>query len=252
MGDIRLQITQEKFKEWLDYIIEKDREPLVQMAKDIEKNGGVSDWQDRITVARSIFLLDKNNLQPTIDILKTIVDVELTETKDLEIKAWAMHDLGYLTWQAQKLAEPALKYIDMAIAILDNIDTLELTYVTKGEIWNTRCQIVISSGDLQTALIMADEKIKEKEKLGETGNSYLFYAYYAKAQIMHKQEDDKTAALYLYQALKSYPLEQISSSFDKVKEVWLKENEDAQSAFNKMLDIIKREDMIITTVKWKI
>lgn len=99
-----------------------------------------------------------------------------------------------------KKYDDALHYINLAVQLVESTDYL-YKYILRGEVWADRWNLLYNKQDIETAENEIDEKIRVFENLDVKHNSYLYYGYRFKAQLMATGLMKEEALNYMRKAL---------------------------------------------------
>jgi tetratricopeptide (TPR) repeat protein len=220
-------VDKEEFDQWVDYVTEKYPIPRLLFKK------GIDDWKSRVTLARALSRQKINRLEPAIELFNSIIDIDVEEPDDIENKAWALQDLGKCIWILEKDAIKALKYISMSIGLAESIQD-RFSFVERGELWYDRWLLLEQLDQGDKALNEANQKLAELD-LNLTRNSYLYYAFRFKADLLYRQGDIEQALKCLYQALNYFPDDY--DNMDNLEELWTKRHDDIRKTYEKMKEL---------------
>jgi tetratricopeptide (TPR) repeat protein len=199
---------------------------------------GVDDWKSRVSLARWLSRQRYGKLEPAIKLFSSIINVAVTEPDDIENKAWALSDLGLCIWLVEENATKALTYMDMSIELAENTQA-EFHFITRGELWAKRWQLLVKSGNGERAINEANDKIAKEFRMGFQSNSYLFHSYELKAQVAYEQGDIDSALCHYYQALASFPHEY--EDMNQLGEIWENRQDNPQKTFDDMQSLTHHE-----------
>lgn len=227
-------LDREEFLFWVDYVVENGLKP----PRIVVEGKGVDDWKSRIILARWLSRQRYGKLEPAIKLFSSIISVPVIEPEDIENKAWALSDLGLCIWLAEEDAAKAFTYIDMSIELAESTPA-EFHFITRGELWAKRWQLLVQSGNWMEAISEANEKIAMEFRTGIKSNSYLFHSYELKAQVAYEQGDIPLALCHYYQALAFFPHEY--EDINQLEEIWEKRGVNPQKTFDDMQSLTHHE-----------
>jgi tetratricopeptide (TPR) repeat protein len=204
------------------------------------------EWQHRSNLAR--FLFRDGQLAPAIELFKSIVDIEVDETNednncpsDLEVKVWCLKELGIAVWLYMENAQEALKYLDMAIELM-NAYFYKFHFICRGEVWRDRWDILKGSGSSGFAEQEAAAKIFGTIPEAGKSNSLLFYGFSFLAEVAKQSNDVRKANRLLRTALRYFP-----GDYDDIKQlntIWREGHCDPEGAYYKLLELTHHDYLL--------
>ncbi|KYZ75531.1 hypothetical protein AXX12_12520 [Anaerosporomusa subterranea] len=227
-------MDREEFRYWVDYVMEDGLKP----PRIVVEGNGVDDWKSRVSLARWLSRKRYGKLEPAIKLFSSIINVGVTEPEDIENKAWALSDLGLCIWLVDEDAAKALTYLDMSIELAESTQA-EFHFITRGELWAKRWQLLVKSGNGERAINEANDKIAQEFRMGLKSNSYLFHSYELKAQVAYEQGDIHLALCHYYQALAFFPHEY--EDMNQLGEIWENRQDNPQETFDDMQNLTHHE-----------
>lgn len=185
-----------EFHELTHYVMDSPYKPPAKLFI-----GGFDDWKVRARLAHFLAMPELKKHDEAIELLRTIVDVEVNEEnpEEVEEKAYALQRLAYCMREDKKY-DDALHYINLAVELIESTDYL-YKYMLRGEVWADRWNILHDIGDISTAQQEIDDKIEAYGKLPIKHNSYLYYGYRFKAQMAATAMMKEEALAYMRKAL---------------------------------------------------
>ncbi|MDP4127344.1 MAG: hypothetical protein Q8912_10405 [Bacillota bacterium] len=218
----------------MDYVVKNGLKP----PRIVVEGRGLDDWKSRVSLARWLSRQRYVKLEPAIDLFSSIIDVAVTEAEDIENKAWALMDLGHCIWLVEEDVTKALRYIDMSIELAESTQA-EFHFITRGELWAKRWNLLVQSGKWMEAIHEANEKIAMEFRIGLKNNSYLFYSHELKAQVAYEQGEIHSALCHYYQALEFFPHEY--EDMDQLEHIWENRDTNPQKAYEDMQNLTRHE-----------
>lgn len=227
-------MDRDEFRYWVDYVVENGLKP----PRIVVEGKGLDDWRSRVSLARWLSRQRYGKLKPAMELFSSIVDVAVTEPEDIENKAWALADLSQCSWIVEEDVAKALKYIDMAIELAESTQS-EFQFITRGELWARRWELLVLSGKQLKAINEANDKIAMEFRVGFKSNSYLFCAHELKARMAYEQGDILAALSHYYQALAFFPHEH--EDMDHLEQIWENRTTDPQKAYEELQNLTRHE-----------
>mgnify|MGYP003593439832 CR=1 FL=1 len=231
-------MDREQFNKWAEYIKERDK----YMAGLFRS--GYDFWECRASLGRCLASKTINQPEAAIEILKTVVDVEVADgpgcdssMTEIEAKAWAMQYLGVCVWKVSKDAQKALHYTDMALHLAESTNR-RYCFISRGEIWSNRLFFLKQLNQMESALGEAQEKVALVQRGEVKSQSYAYYGYIFIARHEAEFGDLGQALQYLKQAFNYFPGEYWT--LGEVEMVWRARAADMQGAFQQMTAIAER------------
>lgn len=202
-------------------------------------------WQHRSTLARFLFL--DGQLAPAIELFKSIIDVHVDEKNEmnncpseLEIKIWCMKELGMAVWSYEENAQEALKYIDMAINLM-NTSADKFYFISRGEVWRVRWDIFQSTGYSNFAVEEITEKISSIIPKGNS-NSIYYYGFSFLADVAKRNKNIRKASRLLRSALRYFPHDKDSA--EELNAICNELHRDPNGAYYKLSELTHRNYLI--------
>lgn len=227
-------MDREEFQYWVDYVMKNGLKP----PRIVVEGKGLNDWKSRISLARWLSRQRYGQLEAAIDLFSSIINVTVTEPEDIENKAWALADLGHCIWLVEEDAAKALTYIDMSIELAESTQA-EFHFITRGELWAKRWQLLVRSGNWMEAINEANGKIAMEFRTDLKSNSYLFHSFELKAQLAYEKGEIHSALLHYYQALEFFPREY--EDMDQLEEIWGNREANSQKTYEGMQKLTHHE-----------
>ena len=184
------------FHELTHYVIDSPAKPPASLFA-----GGFDDWKSRVRLAHFLAMPELKKRDEAIELFRTVVEIEVSEDnpEEVEEKVYALQRLASCLREEKKY-DDALHYINLAVELVESTDYL-YKYILRGEIWADRWNILHDMRDVETAESEIDEKIRVFENVPIKHNSYLYYGYRFKAQMMATGMMKQEALSYMRKAL---------------------------------------------------
>lgn len=185
-----------EFHELTHYVIDSPAKPPASLF-----SGGFDDWKSRARLAHFLAMPELKKRDEAIELFRTVVEVEVSEDnpEEVEEKVYALQRLASCMREEKKY-EDALHYINLAVELVESTDYL-YKYILRGEIWADRWNILHDMRDIETAESEIDDKIQAFANVPIQHNSYLYYGYRFKAQMMATGMMKQEALDYMRKAL---------------------------------------------------
>lgn len=163
--------------------------------------GGFDDWRSRARLAHFLAMPELKKHDEAIELFRSVVEIEIDEEnpEQVEEKVYALQRLSYC-YRDDKKYDEALHYINLAIQLAESTDYL-YKYILRGEVWADRWNILYNKQDIETAENEIDTKIQAFENVDVKYNSYLYYGYRFKAQLMATGLMKQESLAYMRKAL---------------------------------------------------
>lgn len=165
--------------------------------------GGMDDWHARARLAHFLAMQGIDREEEASELFHSVAEADYDEdtAEDVEEYAYAMQRLSAMNREAGDM-EAALKYIGLAIEAVESTDFL-YKYLTRGELWADRWNLLHKLGMTKDAEAEVDERIDAFQELPEHHNSYLYYGYRFKAMLAAERGSTLIAKDYMHMALHS-------------------------------------------------
>ncbi len=184
------------FHELTHYVMNSPAKPPASLF-----SGGFDDWKSRVRLAHFLAMPELKKRDEAIELFRTVVEIKVDEDnpEEVEEKVYALQRLASCLREEKKY-DDALHYINLAVELVESTDYL-YKYILRGEIWADRWNILHDLGDIETADSEIDDKIQAFSNVPIKHNSYLYYGYRFKAQMMATGMMKKEALDYMKKAL---------------------------------------------------
>lgn len=184
------------FHELVHYVMESPAKAPASLF-----TGGFDDWRSRARLAHFLAMPELKKHDEAIELFRSVVEIEIDEEnpEQVEEKVYALQRLSYC-YRDDKKYDEALHYINLAIQLAESTDYL-YKYILRGEVWADRWNILYNKQDIETAENEIDTKIQAFENVDVKHNSYLYYGYRFKAQLMATGLMKQESLAYMRKAL---------------------------------------------------
>lgn len=162
---------------------------------------GYNDWHCRARLAQFLAMDGIDKQDEAIELFLSITDVEPNEedSQDVEEKVYALQKLSQLYKDKEKYKD-AMNYICDAIELAESTDYL-YRYITRGELWADRWNLMHRMKLTQEAEAEVDNRIEVFKDIPIEHNSYLYYGYRFKAQLAAERGVVLVAKDYMHMAI---------------------------------------------------
>lgn len=188
-------MTKDDFKKLVDFVVNTGIKPPRALFL-----GEFEDWHTRASLAKFLCHPSYNKIDDAIQLLNSVLDVQVHTLEDIEHKAWALRNLSSILRKKKRNFHEALTHIDSAISLVEN-SHFKFHIINRGELWAERWITLNLLHQTDLALVEADQKIIEHGSRFAKNNSYLYNAYRFKAQAAGAQGNVSDALKFIKKAL---------------------------------------------------
>lgn len=169
-------MTKAAFNQLVDFVVSTGLLPPAVLFRQ-----GYEDWYTRASLAKFLCHPAYNHIDDAISLLESVKDIQVDKPEEIEQKAWALKQLGFLLRRFKQDFSRALAHITEAIRLAESTDH-KYHVISRGDLWAERWIILNKLRQTPTALREADQKIRQFSFAFTQNNSYLYNAYRFKAQ----------------------------------------------------------------------
>ncbi len=189
-------MNSKQFHELTHFVMDSPAKPPASLFA-----GGFDSWKARARLAHFLAMPELKKRDEAIELFRSVVEAQIDEDnpEEVEEKVYALQRLSSCL-RAEKKYNDALHYINLAVELVESTDYL-YKYILRGEVWADRWNILHDMQDIETAESEIDDKIKAFADLDVKHNSYLYYGYRFKAQLMATGMLKQEALDYMRKAL---------------------------------------------------
>lgn len=228
-------MNNEKFKILVDCVMSGRLNPPEILFK-----AGYEDWRTRGMVARFLARYHPQYQMEAIDLFKSLIDVVVVDKEEVDLKAWALQELGILVMRESGDAEEAILYTTMALDLSESMQG-NFSFVERGNIWRGRLELLKLAGKTEEALQEVDQRIEEFKDDKRNPHSYLYNAFAFKAKIEYQAGHIEEALNGLKQALDYFPNEYWAEN--ELEDIWSQRDDDLNSTYEQMIELTQQSDL---------